>query len=364
MANGISLRSHDLQKMLEISASLVAARDVPNLIEDTFSPLLSLVGADRAALATTSLEREAKLDWVQKGLPPAFFGAYERMETSDFVLGAVQSNPGVVLRDDQMIDRRSFRHNELYQWARALDAPIEQVMAVMLPVGAGFQSGLSLYRARPCPFSRRDQAVLQGLTPAITNAVRNCWSSAKVARWDEVLAALLEQEDRALILVRSSGWELDRTAGAGGLLERWFAPAERVTGRLPRPLLDELAKAGRARSAGDKRARPWKRERRGMSLRVKFLALSQPRGEPSWVLVLREVPDIPPLPEPLAAKLTERERAVAARAGCGWDDKTIARDVRNDPETVKKQLKSIYDKLGVRDRRKLMLLVHEAWFAV
>ncbi|WP_437303823.1 LuxR C-terminal-related transcriptional regulator [Sorangium sp. So ce388] len=364
MAKGISIGNRDLRKMLEISTALLAARDVHDLVEDAFSLLMPFVGADSAALATTSLERGAKLDWVEKGLPEAFFGAYERMVTSDFVLSAVQSNPGVVLRDDQMIDRSALERNELYQWARQVKAPIEQVMAVMLPVGAGFQSGLSLYRARPRPFSLRDQVVLQELTRPISLAVRNCRSSAKAVLRDEALEALLEGGTHAIVLVRSSGRELDRTAGAAGLLDRWFEPAERVTGSLPRPLLAGLARAQDARRAGEKGARPWKKKRNGASLRVKFLALSERMGEPSWALVLREVPDVRPVPEELAEKLTERERAVASRAGCGWDDKTIAQAMKNAPETVKKQLRSIYDKLDVRDRRKLMLLLHEAWLDV
>ncbi|WP_437808622.1 helix-turn-helix transcriptional regulator [Sorangium sp. So ce1078] len=361
MAKGSSIGSHDLRKMLEVSTALVAVRDVNDLLGDAFSLLLPLVGADCAALATASLERGAKLDWVEKGLPKAFFGAYEKMETSDFVLSAVQSNPGVVLRDDQMIDRKALRRNELYQWSREVGAPIEQVMAVMLPVGVGFQSGLSLYRARPRPFSRRDQAVLQDLTRSISHAVSNCWLSAKAARWPKVLDALLEGGTHAIVLVRSSGRELDRTAGAAGLLDRWFEPAERVAGSLPRPLLAELAKAQAAWRVGAERARPWKKARKGASLRVKFLALSEPMGEPSWALVLREVPDVPPVPKELAGKLTACEGAVASRAGRGWDDKTIAQAVKNAPGTVKKQLRSIYSKLGVRDRRELMLLLCEAW---
>ncbi|WP_438014775.1 LuxR C-terminal-related transcriptional regulator [Sorangium sp. So ce315] len=364
MAKGSSLGGRDLRKMLEVSTSLVAARDVNDLLGDTFSLLLPLVGADCAALATTSLERGAKLDWVEKGLPEAFFRAYERMESSDFVLTAVQSSPGVVLRDDQMIDRKALQRNALYQWSRELGAPIEQVMAVMLPVGAGFQSGLSLYRARRRPFSLRDQVVLQELTRPISLAVRNCWSSKTAARWPKVLDALLQGGTHAIVLVRSSGRELDRTAGAAGLLDRWFDPAERVAGSLPRPLLEELARAQAARRGGAEGARSWKRPRSGASLRVNFLVLSEPMGESCWVLVLREVPDVLPVPKALAEKLTERERAVASRAGCGWDDKLIADDLGNAPATVKKQLRSIYEKLGVCDRRKLMLLLRDAWLDV
>ncbi|WP_437731160.1 helix-turn-helix transcriptional regulator [Sorangium sp. So ce1335] len=361
MAKGSSIGRRDLGTMFEISTALVAVRDVNDLLGDAFSLLLPLVGADCAALATTSPERGAKLDWVEKGLPKAFFGAYERMESSDFVLTAVQSSPGVVLRDDQMIDRKALRRNELYQWSRELGVPIERVMAVMLPVGAGFQSGLSLYRARPRPFSLRDQAVLQDLTRSISHAVRNCWLSAQAARWSRVLDALLEEGTHAIVLVRSSGRVLDQTAQAAGLLHRWFVPAERMDGRLPGPLLAELAKAQAARRAGAEGARPWKKARNGASLRVRFLALSEPMGEPSWALVLREVPDILPVPKALAGKLTECERAVAARAGRGWDDKTIAQAMKNAPGTVKKQLRSIYSKLDVQDRRELMLLLCEAW---
>jgi DNA-binding NarL/FixJ family response regulator len=100
---------------------------------------------------------------------------------------------------------------------------------------------------------------------------------------------------------------------------------------------------------------------KGASLRVKFLALPEPVGEPFWVLVLREVPDIPPVPKAIAKDLTGRECEVASRVGRGWEDKQIAQDLNNAATTVKKQLQSIYDKLGVPDRKKLMLLLHEAW---
>ncbi|WP_437924637.1 helix-turn-helix transcriptional regulator [Sorangium sp. So ce291] len=340
--------------MLELKDALGASRDLHVVLEDTFSLLLPLLEADCAALATTSLEREGKLDWVEKGLPKAFFGAYEKMAPYDFVLSAVQSNPGTVLRDNRMIDRQALERNELYQWAHELGVPIKQVMAVMLPVGGGFQSGLSLYRDRRRPFTLRHQRVLQELTPAIANAVRHCWASAKAARREKLLGV----RARPSVLVRPSGRELERTAAATPLLDKWFPPAERVAGSLPRPLVEGLAQAKAARTRGD--ARPWERKGAAADLKVKFIALSEPVDEPSWVVELREVPHIPTLPAALVQDLTDCEREVAARVMRGWDNQLIADDLGKSPLTVRDQLKSICIKLGVSDRKKLMSFLWEA----
>lgn len=56
-------------------------------------------------------------------------------------------------------------------------------------------------------------------------------------------------------------------------------------------------------------------------------------------------------------KLNERERAVAVRVARGESNKEIARELSLAERTVKAHLTAVFDKLGVRDRLQLALLL-------
>ena len=129
------------------------------------------------------------------------------MAPHDFVHSAVITNVNKVVRDPAMIERPMFEGNMMYRRARELGSPIEQVMAVMLHVGDGLQSGLALYRDRRRPFSEREERTLQQLTPAIANAVGNCRSFDKMARFDAMLETDLA-EKRAILIVRPPDREI------------------------------------------------------------------------------------------------------------------------------------------------------------
>lgn len=60
-----------------------------------------------------------------------------------------------------------------------------------------------------------------------------------------------------------------------------------------------------------------------------------------------------------ASKLTEREREVAKAVASGASNKEVARNLGITERTVKAHLTAIMDKLGVRDRLQLALLVHQ-----
>jgi len=59
-----------------------------------------------------------------------------------------------------------------------------------------------------------------------------------------------------------------------------------------------------------------------------------------------------------AALLTEREREVATAVAAGASNKEVARQLGITERTVKAHTGAIFDKLGVRDRLQLSLLIH------
>jgi len=63
-------------------------------------------------------------------------------------------------------------------------------------------------------------------------------------------------------------------------------------------------------------------------------------------------------PEPALETLSQRERQVAEAASRGSTNKEIARTMGITERTVKAHLSAVFDKLGVRDRMQLSLLVN------
>ena len=63
-------------------------------------------------------------------------------------------------------------------------------------------------------------------------------------------------------------------------------------------------------------------------------------------------------PEPALEVLSQRERQVAEAASRGSTNKEIARTMGITERTVKAHLSAAFDKLGVRDRMQLSLLVN------
>ncbi|MBU0750530.1 MAG: response regulator transcription factor [Gammaproteobacteria bacterium] len=86
-------------------------------------------------------------------------------------------------------------------------------------------------------------------------------------------------------------------------------------------------------------------------------------GESLMQRLLRGVAQIPP-PAPIAQPavwdelLTEREREVAQVVAAGASNKEIARELGITERTVKAHVGAVLDKLGVRDRLQLALVVN------
>ena len=159
-----------------------------------------------------------------------------------------------------------------------------------------------------------------------------------------------------MVLVAPPATELARTAAAAELIEVWFEPSERRSGRLPEPLAGVLAEvARRDPGAGAMGASPrWSRRRADATLEVSFVPLTGFAGKARWMLLLQEQRHAITLPPALRARLTPREQEVSAAVARGWDNRLIAGELGCTVPTVKKHLTSIFDKLGVSSRTALV----------
>ena len=340
--------------MLELTEALGASLDLHQALGQAYELLLPLVGADYGALAVTGGARPDEYEWIVQNLPPSFLGSYAEMAPHDFVRNAVIARPNVVLCDAEMVGRRALERNMMYERAREVGSPIEQVMAVMLHVDGTWQSGLSLYRERRRPFSERERLRLQRLTPTIANTVRNCRRFAAVAHWSDVLEELLGAHGTAVV-VRPPGKEIGRTAMATTLLDRWFSPGERRGGALPPKLLDELREAVAVHARDHGAPHLWRKP--GSDLEVRIFPVPGPRYADLWAIELHEVSHAGPvLPPPAGKRLTKREAQVASYVALGWEDRLIAEEIECKPPTVKKHVQRIFDKYGVSNRKRLMRL--------
>ena len=338
--------------MLDLAEALGSSLDIRVVLERAYPLLLRVVDADYGALGISPSGDPRDFEWQVAGLPAAFFAAYAEMAPYDFVRMSVLRTPNVVLRDHEMVDRRALEANHMYQRAREIGAPLEQVMAVMLHVDQGWQSGLSLYRDRRRPFTARERAILQDLTPAFVNAVRNCRlfgdQGERLAAVDE----LVSEEGGARLFVRPPATVVARTAVAAQVLAKWFdAPGRWSAGELPPALAARLAAVARDPLVPG-RAAPvtWTSQDGQETLTASFVPL--PSGR-QWLVELRETRPVA-LPAAWSKALTPQQQRVTAAVLRGWDNRLIAAELGCATATGKKHLQSVFDRLGVPSRTVLV----------
>jgi DNA-binding CsgD family transcriptional regulator len=337
--------------ILDLVEALGSSLDLRLVLERVYPQLLRLVGADYGALGISPSGAPRDFEWQVAGLPPAFFAAYGQMAAHDFVRVAVLRRPNVVLRDQEMIGRRALERNLMYQRAREIGLPLEQVMAVMLHVDRGWQSGLSLYRDRRRPFSERERAIVQDVTPAFVNAVRNCQLFGGLQERATTLDALISEERGARLLVRPPATVVEQTPSVAGLLAKWFDLRERgKVAALPPKLATVLAAI--LRDPLSQVPSAWTSRDGHESLTVSFVPVPS-CGQ--WLVMLRETRRAEALPAAWVKVLTRQQQHVTARVLRGWDNRLIANDLGCATATVKKHLQTVFDRLGVPSRTVLLV---------
>jgi DNA-binding CsgD family transcriptional regulator len=330
----------------KLAEALGSSLDMRVVLKRSFPLLRRLVPADYAALAVAGSLAPQGFEWMVMDMPSRFFESYPAMATHDFVHRAAVARPNRVVRDQDIIRRSELEQNVLYRHGQQIGVPLEQVMAVMLHVDERWQSGLSLYRARRRPFSGRERAALQRITPALANAIRNCDRFAHCEDWHAALEAWLEQGGRAFLIVSASGVELARSSRATVLVERWFLPHER-RGTAWRELLATLLESA---TTGSRASLKWRARSDGTTLAARCYALPQGLGRRAFGVLLDERIKIP---RAWRSLLTPKESEVLAGAVDGWDNRLIGEVLCCAEGTVKKHMRRIFDKLGVDSRSAL-----------
>jgi DNA-binding CsgD family transcriptional regulator len=345
MAGTRTSGSRERRATFDLVEALGSSLDIRLVLERAYPFLLQLVPADYGALGISSSGKPEDYQWIVAKIPPAFFAAYPEMARHDFVRKSVARRPNVVMRDEDMVSRTELEANMMYRRAREVGAPLEQVMAVMLHIDDRWQSGLSLYREKERPFTNRERAILQDVTPAIVNAVRSCHLFASAVDWSVALEALLVDQTASIVLVAPPATEVARTAGAARLIDKWFGLHERRVGQLPAPLLTLLARGAPG---------AWSRRGGDRTLDVSLVPLTGCMGRVTAMLVLRELSRGIQIPAPWRVLLTPRQQEVTAAVLRGWDNRSIASELDLDETTVKRHLQDIFDRLGVQSRTALV----------
>lgn len=375
-AGGHSARERKL--MGELGDSLLDSFTVEELMASSFPLLMKLVPTDGAAFCITKPGRQDDYHWNVSGISLDWFRDYPELVAQDLVRQAVVRRPNRVLTEHEIAPRKVFDRNAWVERSRQMGMSLRHVMAVLLHHGEpGWHGGITLYREKSQPFSDHHRRLLQRLTPSLGRAVRNCRLFAEQARRNDDFEALLRDQGKEFIRVVPPGREVERSAGATSLLERWFSPHQlRPTG-LPAPLLDLFSVISRHPPA-EKFPHDvwWEIGPDGTNLKVSFIPLAYRQGGPrQWMWLLEERSASVPVPWSWRGELTPEQQEIVAhweKAGMavalnarltpqqyrvaveavttGQELASIGETLGMSEGTVKAHLDKIYEKLGARNR--------------
>jgi DNA-binding CsgD family transcriptional regulator len=352
MENWGSLDAREQALTFEFLDALTSSQNLREVLSKAYEVLSKMLAAACAPVCVSKLGKLLEYDRTAAQVPAGFLEQDEEL-AEDCVRIAVVRQPRLMLSDVDLSSCEGLECGLLLEHRRQLEMPLEHVMAVMLDMGRDWHSGFMLYRAGQHPFSERDRALVQRVAPALAKTVRNYRRPRedRSGRW--VLESLLRKRGCESLVVDPSGTELMCTGGAEALMKTWFPSHERRMRKLPSMLADRLALL----TGGSQPARPedhiCETGTPRHQLRVSFIPLESPAHKPIWALLMQENPYLPP---DWRQKFTKREAEVASGVVQGWDNQTIAEDLKCSVDTVKKHLQHIFDKVGVDQRAKLIAL--------
>jgi DNA-binding NarL/FixJ family response regulator len=97
----------------------------------------------------------------------------------------------------------------------------------------------------------------------------------------------------------------------------------------------------------------WRRKGARKTLEIRIQPLTVRFRAARWLMHCQEHTE-PGLPEPWGRLLSHRQQEVAGAVLRGWDNRLIAAELGCAEATVKKHLKSVFDKLGLPGRQALI----------
>ncbi|RYZ43193.1 MAG: helix-turn-helix transcriptional regulator [Myxococcaceae bacterium] len=350
----MNFNSHQLMLEKRVILALNSSLFLPQALEAAREPLLELAEADHMAMCLMRFTPTLSFQWLVPGPRIALFDEYAGLARYDFLRKPIIDRPGVVVRHEELLPRKEFEANLLYQRSRELDLPLEQVMAVLLTIGPDFYAAFALYRTRRRAFPASTHAALSSLTEHLTQAVRNCHAFQSVAAGAQALEALYDRADTALLVVEPPSKEVMRSPRAAALLERWFTPSEFDTCGLPHPLKERLDALVRMDAGARLQREVWTTLHGDAYRLVRFMELPAREGPRQWVLQMNEIPRSIPLPADMKSRLTPRQTQIATYLLGNWDLARIASELARSPHTVKTQMKEVYFRLGVDGQQDLI----------
>ena len=353
----MNLTTREQALISELTQALSSSLDLAEVLARAQGAITQLLPSDYAALCVSRPERPGDYEWLGLGAPGVLFTHYPELAEVDFVREAVRKQPNVALRDSDMLSRRELKRSLLYLRCRELGLPLEHVMAVLLELRHDWHGGFTLYREHAQPFSSREQALLNWLTPYLVNTVRNCRMFSDVAMRGDVLDALFRHQGAECIVLEPPERETLRTPGATELLRRWFPELEADDARLPQELTEHLRRL--RLMTGSNGVDTLVRSGERTHLKVTFVELPEQRGSRPWSVMLQECSRSIPMPEQWRQKISKREADVVQGVLSNGSNEAIAQELGLTLNTVKTHLRNIFPKLGMESRTDL--LYHAAW---
>ncbi|GMU03136.1 hypothetical protein KH5H1_72570 [Corallococcus caeni] len=356
----MDLTAREQALLLELTQVLSSSLDLTEVLGRAQGTLARLLPCDYAALCVSRPERPGDYEWMGLGAPGILFAHYPELAAVELGREPGVKQPDAPPSDANRLSHKELKRSLLYLRCRELGLPLEHVMAVLLDLRQDWHGGFTLYREHTLPFSEREQALLDDLTPYLTNTVRNCLLFGNEATRGDLLDALFRHQGAECVVMDPPEHEKLRTPGATELLRRWYPEELKANdARLPQELREHLT---RLRAPGTKRVPgvdTWTRSGGKHDLKVTFVELPEQRGSHPWVLVLQECSRAIPMPEAWRLKLSRREVEVVQGVLSNWTNETIAEDLGLTLNTVKTHLRNIFPKLGIESRTDL--LYQAAW---
>jgi DNA-binding CsgD family transcriptional regulator/GAF domain-containing protein len=367
------LTESDFRDVMAVNEATQHHRAVADLQRE----ILFAIEKHLAAPASMFLIRSGK-HWVhdfdraaQRGIPDFFAARYLDGPHSDDPFSIhIRENPAWrfgVTTNDAIVTAERWTSCRVY---RELLQPCGmQHMLGMELVASGLQIGLvGLMRAKDAePFSQRDVQKAALCSSAIANALDRALETEEIFQHDRHVAsavsaltgvglAILDERLRLVYCTREARDLLDRLAGrdAAGELP---PPVRRAAASLQRQVASSPVESREALEVSERF------DVQGPPIDARLRCLNVARGAVRYVMTLKRAPDsICETGRLLELGLTKREADIAQLVVGGLRNADIADRLCVSINTVQTHLRSIFVKLGVRNRASLMLRVftHDA----
>lgn len=287
--------------------------------------LSRLIPFDSGLLAIGTIHAGAPVgrDVVLHRQPPQFMESWDQVRHEDRIAVWAFSNPnrtGNFAVDGPVFEGLDAMRAHCRRWGLA-----HVLVTSMVAQHAGLYWVMSLYRADARrPFSEDERAAVELVVPHVVSAARRARLGQLRAR-----TSFTDAHGQAAAIVNDEGMILEAEPGFTDLMRTvhrtWSGPT------LPRDVM-EVALAARSRR--------------------EVLGALAVRADPSAGVVLLHVRRATP-----ADRLTVREREVAQRFSLGETNREIGARLELSPNTVRRHLFNIYEKLGISSKVELQKML-------